>query len=79
MHAYISGVRSREGRDHKDRFAEFAAYWGQRYPVIVQLWESSWASARALRRSTTWRSASAICTTNAIESINARYRRVVRT
>ena len=27
----------------KDRFAEFRAEWGQRYPAIVQLWESSWA------------------------------------
>jgi putative transposase len=27
----------------KDRFAEFKAEWGQRYPAIVQLWESSWA------------------------------------
>jgi putative transposase len=32
----------------KDRFAEFAAEWGQRYPAIVQLWESSWASVRAV-------------------------------
>ena len=27
----------------KDRFTEFTAEWGQRYPAIVQLWESSWA------------------------------------
>ncbi|ADX74852.1 transposase [Pseudarthrobacter phenanthrenivorans Sphe3] len=27
----------------KDRFAEFTAEWGQRYPAIVRLWESSWA------------------------------------
>jgi putative transposase len=61
----------------KDRFAEFKDEWGQRYPAIVQLWESSWASVRAvpgydveIRR--------VICTTNAIESINARYRRAVR-
>jgi transposase-like protein len=32
----------------KDRFTEFTAEWGQRYPAIVQLWESSWASVRAL-------------------------------
>ncbi|KHL05300.1 IS256 family transposase, partial [Sinomonas humi] len=24
----------------KDRFAEFAAEWGQRYPAIVRLWET---------------------------------------
>ena len=27
----------------KDRFAEFTAEWGQQYPAIVRLWESSWA------------------------------------
>ena len=27
----------------KDRFAEFTAEWGQRYPAIVRLWECSWA------------------------------------
>ena len=61
----------------KDRFAEFTAEWGQRYPAIVRLWESSWAEFVPfleydveIRR--------VICTTNAIESINARYRRAVR-
>ncbi|GAA2244755.1 hypothetical protein GCM10010401_17540 [Rarobacter faecitabidus] len=27
----------------KDRFEEFAAEWGGRYPAIIQLWRSSWA------------------------------------
>ncbi len=61
----------------KDRFEEFAAEWGERYPAIVQLWHNSWAEFVAfleydvkIRR--------VICTTNAIESINARYRRAVR-
>ncbi len=61
----------------KDRFAEFAKDWGERYPAIVRLWESSWAEFVPfleydveIRR--------VICTTNAIESINARYRRAVR-
>ncbi|MBP1136585.1 transposase-like protein [Arthrobacter sp. PvP023] len=61
----------------KERFAEFTAEWGQRYPAIVRLWESSWAEFVPfleydveIRR--------VICTTNAIESINARYRRTVR-
>lgn len=61
----------------KDRFAEFAVEWGDRYPAIVQLWRSSWAEFVPflecdveIRR--------VICTTNAIESINARYRRAVR-
>ncbi|MEW1980566.1 transposase [Citricoccus sp. NPDC079358] len=49
----------------KDRFAEFTAEWGQRYPAIVRLWESSWAEFVPfleydveIRR--------VICTTNAI-------------
>ena len=61
----------------KERFAEFTAEWGQRYPAIVRLSESSWAEFVPfleydveIRR--------VICTTNAIESINARYRRAVR-
>ncbi|MDQ0864745.1 transposase-like protein [Arthrobacter globiformis] len=61
----------------KERFTEFTAEWGQRYPAIVRLWESSWAEFVPfleydveIRR--------VICTTNAIESINARYRRAVR-
>ena len=61
----------------KDRFEEFAAEWGGRYPAIVQLWKNSWAEFVPfleydveIRR--------VICTTNAIESINARYRRAVR-
>ncbi|MCT2980253.1 IS256 family transposase [Propionibacterium freudenreichii] len=60
-----------------DRFAEFAAEWGERYPAIVQLWKSSWAEFVPfleydveIRR--------VICTTNAIESISARYRWAVR-
>jgi putative transposase len=61
----------------KDRFMDFAAEWGERYPAIIKLWESSWAEFVPfleydveIRR--------VICTTNAIESINARYRRAVR-
>ncbi|MDQ1215469.1 putative transposase [Microbacterium arborescens] len=61
----------------KDRFEEFAAEWGERYPAIIQLWRTSWAEFVPfleydveIRR--------VICTTNAIESINARYRRAVR-
>ncbi|GAA4685275.1 IS256 family transposase [Gordonia humi] len=60
-----------------DRFAEFTEQWGQRYPAIIRLWESAWAEFVPfleydveIRR--------VICTTNAIESINARYRRAIR-
>ena len=61
----------------KGRFGEFAVEWGGRYSGIVQLWRSFWAELMpfleygvGIRR--------VICTTNAIESINARYRRAGR-
>lgn len=61
----------------KDRFDEFASAWGGRYPAIIQLWKSSWAEfVPFLEYDVEIRPV--ICTTNAIESINARYRRAVR-
>jgi transposase-like protein len=60
-----------------ERFVEFEAAWGRKYPAIVKLWNSAWAEFVPflnfdveIRR--------VICTTNAIESINARIRRAVR-
>jgi putative transposase len=60
-----------------DRLAEFAERWEARYPAIIKLWESAWAEfvpflnfAPEIR--------SIIATTNAIESLNARFRRAVR-
>lgn len=60
-----------------DAFAEFSERWEARYPAIVRLWEGSWAEFVPflafdveIRR--------VICTTNAIESINARLRKAVR-
>jgi putative transposase len=60
-----------------DRFAEFLDTWGGRYPAIVRLWQAAWAEFIPfldydveIRR--------IICSTNAIESLNARYRRAVR-
>lgn len=32
----------------KDRFAEFATEWGDRYPAIVQLWRNAWAQYRTV-------------------------------
>lgn len=61
----------------KDRFAEFTEQWGQRYPAIVQLWESSRAEFVPFLEYDV-EIGRVICTTNAIESINARYRRAVR-
>ena len=61
----------------KDRFQEFTAEWGARYPAIIALWRSAWSEFVPfldydveIRR--------VICSTNAIESINARYRRAVK-
>jgi putative transposase len=59
-----------------DRFAEFAAAWENRYPAIVRLWTNAWAElVPFLAFDTEIRSI--ICTTNAIESLNARFRRAV--
>jgi transposase-like protein len=59
-----------------DRFADFSGTWEKRYPAITRLWENAWAEFvpflqfdREIR--------TVICTTNAIESINARMRRAV--
>jgi putative transposase len=59
------------------RFAEFAGEWEQLYPAMIQAWRSVWpefvpflefpAELRKL-----------VYTTNAIESLNARFRRAVR-
>ncbi|UPK77228.1 IS256 family transposase [Nocardioidaceae bacterium SCSIO 66511] len=61
----------------KDRFDEFAAQWQDKYPAIVQLWRNAWAEfVPFLEYDVEIRKV--ICTTNAIESINARYRRAVK-
>jgi transposase-like protein len=59
------------------RFDEFATSWGGQYPAIVKLWRAAWNEFIPfldydveIRR--------IICSTNAIESLNARYRRAVR-
>jgi putative transposase len=59
-----------------DRFAEFSGTWEKRYPAIIRLWENAWAEfVPFLRFDREIRTV--ICTTNAIESINARLRRAV--
>lgn len=61
----------------EERFLEFAEAWGTKYPAIIRLWENAWAEFvpflgfdREIRR--------IVCTTNAIESVNARIRKAVR-
>jgi transposase-like protein len=59
-----------------DLFAEFSGKWEKRYPAIIRLWENAWAEfVPFLRFDREIRTV--ICTTNAIESINARLRRAV--
>ena len=61
----------------KERFAEFAAAWGAKYPAVVRLWERAWAEfVPFLAFDTEIRRV--ICSTNAIESVNARIRRAVK-
>jgi transposase-like protein len=60
-----------------DRLAEFAERWEARYPAIIRLWEQAWAEfVPFLNFDPEIRTV--IATTNAIESLNARFRRAVR-
>ncbi|RSM46835.1 IS256 family transposase [Actinoplanes sp. ATCC 53533] len=61
----------------EQRFLEFAETWGDKYPAIVRLWTNAWAEFvpflsfdAEIRK--------VVCSTNAIESVNARIRRAVR-
>jgi putative transposase len=57
-------------------FADFSDKWERRYPAIVRLWTDAWAEfVPFLDFDVEIRKI--ICTTNAIESINARLRRAV--
>jgi putative transposase len=58
-------------------FDELAEKWGQRYPAVIRLWDNAWAEFIPfldydveIRR--------VICSTNSIESLNARYRRAIK-
>ena len=58
-------------------FDELTEKWGQRYPAVIRLWDNAWAEFipfldydLEIRR--------VICSTNAIESLNARYRRAIK-
>lgn len=60
-----------------ERFLEFAETWGKKYPAIVKLWENAWAEfVPFLAYDVEIRKV--ICSTNAIESVNARIRKAVR-
>ncbi len=58
-------------------FDDLTEKWGQRYPAVIRLWDNAWAEFIPfldydveIRR--------VICSTNAIESLNARYRRAIK-
>lgn len=64
-------------KEAEDRFLDFQEAWGEKYPAIVRLWENAWAEFtpflrfdREIRR--------IVCTTNAIESVNAGIRKAVK-
>jgi transposase-like protein len=60
-----------------ERFLEFTQAWGAKYPAIVRLWENAWSEfVPFLNFDTEIRTV--ICSTNAIESVNARIRKAVR-
>jgi transposase-like protein len=59
------------------RFDEFAHTWRDRYPAMIRAWEQSWAEfVPFLEFPAELRTL--VYTTNAIESLNARFRRAVR-
>jgi len=60
-----------------ERFVEFEAAWGRKYPAVIRLWNSAWAEFVPFL-SFDVETRRVVCTTNAIESINARIRRAVR-
>jgi len=56
---------------------ELTDKWGQRYPAIIRLWHNAWAEfIPFLDYDIEIRQV--LCSTNAIESLNARYRRAVK-
>ncbi len=60
-----------------ERFGEFQDAWGKKYPAIIRLWESAWAEFVPFL-SFDVEIRTVICSTNAIESVNARIRKAVR-
>jgi putative transposase len=59
-----------------EAFVAFTDTWGERYPAITKLWDSAWAEfVPFLQFDNSIRTV--VCTTNAIESVNARIRRAV--
>jgi putative transposase len=60
-----------------ERWLEFAEVWGGKYPAIVRLWENAWAEFTPFLQFDP-EIRKVVCSTNAIESVNARIRRAVK-
>jgi putative transposase len=61
----------------KRQYAEFVEKWGRPYPAIKKLWDNAWEEfIPFLDYDVEIRKV--LCSTNAIESLHARYRRAVR-
>jgi transposase-like protein len=60
-----------------ERFLDFQEAWGRKYPAIIKLWENAWAEFVPFL-SFDVEIRKVICSTNAIESVNARIRKAVR-
>lgn len=58
-------------------FAEFAERWRQRYPAMIDTWERAWAEFTPFLAFPV-ELRTIVYTTNAIESLNARFRKAVR-
>lgn len=56
---------------------ELTEKWGRQYRAIIRLWENAWEEFTPFL-SYDVEIRTVICSTNAIESLNARYRRAVR-
>jgi transposase-like protein len=59
------------------RFAEFAEQWRDRYPAMIDTWQRAWAEFTPFLEFPV-ELRTVVYTTNAIESLNARFRKAVR-
>jgi putative transposase len=71
IYTAVNATAAREAFDH------LVETWGQRYPAIVRLWDNAWEEfIPFLDYDVEIRQV--LCSTNAIESLNARYRRAIK-
>lgn len=68
---------ARTQQDARAALDAFAEVWGEKYPAIIRLWENAWAEfVPFLEFDPEIRKV--IYTTNAVESLNARFRRSIK-